>query len=268
MVYQSDSEDIVTIRSESEWYSRIKEAIRLQRLQMYYQPVVELRTGKLYCQEALIRYVGDNGLRHLPGEFLPAAERFSLMPEVDQYVIRRVLAELASQSGEQIAINLSGQSIGRSDLCEFIKTALQESNVEPRRVIFEITETVFIKNLERAHLLVTELQKLGCTFFLDDFGAGFSSLSYMRNLPVDAVKIDGAFLKNIESNPVDFALLQSINEIAHLLGKRTVAEHVNSESIRQLLEEIGIDYGQGYYLGRPEPHGSLTELGPTWSQQA
>jgi diguanylate cyclase (GGDEF)-like protein len=260
MVYQSDSEDIVTIRSESEWYSRIKEAIRLQRFQMVYQPVVELRTGKLYCQEALIRYIGDNGLRHLPGEFLPAAERFSLMPEIDQYVIRRVLAELATQSGEKIAINLSGQSIGRTDLYEFIKTALEESNVEPRRVIFEITETVFIKNLERAHLLVTELQKIGCTFCLDDFGAGFSSLSYMRNLPVDVVKIDGAFLKNIESNPVDFALLQSINEIAHLLGKRTVAEHVNSESIRQLLEEIGIDYGQGYYLGRPEPR-SIAECG-------
>ncbi len=260
MVYQSDSEDIVTIRSESEWYSRIKEGIRSQRFQMYYQPVLELRTGKLYCQEALIRYVGDNGRRHLPGEFLPAAERFSLMPEIDQYVIRRVLAEPPSQSGEKIAINLSGQSIGRSDLCEFIKTVLQESKVEPRRIIFEITETVFIKNLERAHLLVTELQKVGCTFFLDDFGAGFSSLSYMRNLPVDVVKIDGAFLKDIESNPVDFALLQSINEIAHLLGKRTVAEHVNSESIHQLLEEIGIDYGQGYYLGRPEPH-SIAECG-------
>jgi diguanylate cyclase (GGDEF)-like protein len=263
MVYQSDSEDIVAIRSESEWYSRIKEAICLQRLEMFYQPVVELRTRKLYCQEALIRYVGDNGLRHLPGEFLPAAERFSLMPEIDQYVIRRVLAELPNQSEEKIAINLSGQSIGRSDLSEFIKTTLEESKIEPRRVIFEITETVFIKNLERAHLLVTDLQKIGCTFFLDDFGAGFSSLSYMRNLPVDAVKIDGAFLKNIESNPVDFALLQSINEIAHLLGKRTVAEHVNSESIHQLLEKIGIDYGQGYYLGRPEPRGSLIEIGRT-----
>jgi len=266
MVYQSDNGDIATIRSESEWYSRIKEAIGFQRFQIYYQPVVELRTGKLYCHEALILYVGDNGRRHLPGEFLPAAERFNLMPEIDQYVIRRVLAEPPSHSEEKVAINLSGQSIGRSDLCEFIKGVLEESKVEPRRVIFEITETDFIKNLERAHLLVTDLQKVGCTFFLDDFGAGFSSLSYMRNLPVDVVKIDGAFLKNIESNPVDFALLQSINEIAHLLGKRTVAEHVNSENIRQLLEEIGIDYGQGYYLGRPEPHANLTELGHTWSK--
>src|SRR5260370_12402011 len=218
MAYQSDSQEIVTIRSESEWYSRIKEGIRSQRFQMYYQPVLELRTGKLYCQEALIRYVGDNGRRHLPGEFLPAAERFSLMPEIDQYVIRRVLAEPPCQSGEKIAINLSGQSIGRSDLCEFIKDALEESKVEPRRVIFEITETVFIKNLERPHLLVTELQKIGCTFFLDDFGAGFSSLSYMRNLPVDVVKIDGAFLKIIESNHLAFAFIQSTNAISHLLS--------------------------------------------------
>jgi diguanylate cyclase (GGDEF)-like protein len=268
VVYQSDSEDIVTIRSESEWYSRIKEGIRLERFQMYYQPVVELRSGKLYCQEALIRYVGDNGLRHLPGEFLPAAERFSLMPEIDQYVIRHVFAELSSQSPEKIAINLSGQSVGRSDLGEFIKTALEESNVDPERIIFEITETAFIKNLERAHLLVTDLQKIGCTFSLDDFGVGFSSLTYMRNLPVDVVKIDGAFLKNIESNPVDFALLRSINEIAHLLGKRTVAEYVNSESVHRLLDEIGIDYGQGYYFGRPAPLGSLAELGRAWSQES
>jgi len=261
VVYRSDSEDIVTIRSESEWYSRIKEGTQQGRFLMYYQPVVELRTGKLYCQESLIRYVGDTGLRHLPGEFLSAAERFNLMLDLDQYVIRRAIAELPNQSAEKIAINLSGQSVSRSDLCDFIKSALQRSNVEPSRIIFEITETVFIKNLERAHLLVTELQKIGCTFSLDDFGAGFSSLSYLRNLPVDVVKIDGAFLKNIESNPVDFALLRSINEIAHLLGKRTVAEHVNTERIHKLLDEIGIDYGQGYYFGRPAPLGSLAELG-------
>jgi diguanylate cyclase (GGDEF)-like protein len=267
VLYRSDSEEIVTIRSESEWYSRIKEGFRKHRFQMYYQPVVELRTGKLYCREALIRYIGDNGLRHLPSEFLPAADRFGLMLELDQYVIRRVFAELPNQSGEKIAINLSGESVSRPDLCEFIKTALEEFGVDPRRIIFEITETVFIKNLERAHLLVTELQKIGCTFALDDFGAGFSSLSYMRNLPVDVVKIDGAFLKNIESNPVDFALLRSINEIAHLLGKRTVAEYVNSESVHQLLDKIGIDYGQGYYFGRPAPPGSLTELSRDWPAQ-
>jgi diguanylate cyclase (GGDEF)-like protein len=264
VLYRSDSEEIVTIRSESEWYSRIKEGFRKHRFQMYYQPVVELRTGKLYCREALIRYIGDNGLRHLPREFLPAADRFGLMLELDQYVIRRVFAEVPNRSGEKIAINLSGESVSRSDLSEFITTALEESGVDPRRIIFEITETVFIKNLERAHLLVTELQKIGCTFALDDFGAGFSSLSYMRNLPVDVVKIDGAFLKNIESNPVDFALLRSINEIAHLLGKRTVAEYVNSESVHQLLDKIGIDYGQGYYFGRPAPPGSLTELSRAW----
>jgi diguanylate cyclase (GGDEF)-like protein len=264
VMYRSDSEDIVTIKSESEWYTRIKEGFRQRRFQMHYQPVVELRTGKLYCREALIRYIGDNGLKHLPEEFLPAADRFGLMTELDQYVIRRVFAELPNRSGEKIAINLSGQSVSWPDLCEFIKTALETTGIDPRRIIFEITETVFIKNLERAHLLVTQLQKIGCTFALDDFGAGFSSLSYMRSLPVDVVKIDGAFLKNIESNPVDFALLRSINEIAHLLGKRTAAEYVNSESVHQLLGEIGIDYGQGYYFGRPAPLGSLTELGRTW----
>ncbi|PWT87134.1 MAG: hypothetical protein C5B58_00150 [Acidobacteria bacterium] len=260
VMYRSDSKDIVTIRSESEWYSRIKEGIQQDRFLVYYQPVVELRTGKIYCQEALIRYVGDSGLRHLPGEFLPAAERFSLMPELDRYVIQRVLAEAPDQSVEKIAINLSGQSVSGSNLCDFIKSAIQRSNVEPKRIIFEITETVFIKNLEQAHRLVTELQKIGCTFSLDDFGAGFSSLSYLRNLPVDVVKIDGAFLKNIESDPVDFALLRSINEIAHLLGKRTVAEHVNTDRIHKLLDEIGIDYGQGYYFGRPAPRGSLASL--------
>lgn len=266
VMYRSDSEDIVTIRTESEWYARIKEGIQQDRFLIYYQPVVELRTGKFYCHEALVRCVSDTGLRHLPGEFLPAAERFNLMPELDQYIIRRVFAEFPNQSVEKIAINLSGQSVSRSDLCDFIKSALQRSNIEPERIIFEITETAFIKNLERAHLLVTELQKMGCAFSLDDFGAGFSSFGYLRDLPVDVVKIDGAFLKNIESNPVDFALLRSINEIVHLFGKCTVAEHVSTERVHKLLDEIGIDYGQGYYFGRPAPLGSLAELGRSWPE--
>jgi diguanylate cyclase (GGDEF)-like protein len=264
-LYRSDNEELIIIRSEAEWFPRIKEGLRQQRFQIYYQPIVELRSGRVYCQEALIRYIGDNGLRHLPGEFLPAAERFNLMLELDRYMVRRVLSEFPHRSGEKIAINLSGQSVSKPELCDFIRSALREADVDPKRVVFEITETAFIKNLNQAHALVTELRKLGCTFSLDDFGSGFSSLSYLRNLPVDVVKIDGSFLKNITTDSVDLALLRSINEIAHLLGKRTVAEYVSSENIRQLLNEIGIDYGQGYHFGRPAPLGSLSQLGRNWS---
>jgi len=264
-LYRNDSEELVIIRSEAEWFPRIKEGLRQQRFQIYYQPIVELRSGRIYCQEALIRYIGDNGLRHLPGEFLPAAERFNLMLELDRHMVGRVLSEFPHQTGEKIAINLSGQSVSHPDLGDFIRDSLREAGVDPKRVVFEITETSFIKNLNQAHALVTELRKIGCTFSLDDFGSGFSSLSYLRNLPVDVVKIDGSFLKNITTDSVDLALLRSINEIAHLLGKRTVAEYVNSENIRQLLNEIGIDYGQGYHFGRPAPLGSLSQLGRTRS---
>jgi EAL domain-containing protein (putative c-di-GMP-specific phosphodiesterase class I) len=136
---------------------------------------------------------------------------------------------------------------------DFIASCLLRLKIDPKRIIFEITETVFIKNLEQASEVVDGIRALGCTFSLDDFGSGFSSLRYLRDLPVDIVKIDGSFVRNINSDRIDLTLLRSMNEIAHLLGKRTVGEFIESEEISRSLRDIGVDYGQGYYFGAPAP---------------
>ena len=136
---------------------------------------------------------------------------------------------------------------------DFITSCLRRLKIDPKRIIFEITETVFIKNLEQASEVVNEIRALGCEFSLDDFGSGFSSLRYLRGLPVDIVKIDGSFVKNINSDRIDLTLFRSMNEIAHLLGKRTVGEFIESEEMSLSLRDIGVDYGQGYYFGVPAP---------------
>jgi EAL domain-containing protein (putative c-di-GMP-specific phosphodiesterase class I) len=143
--------------------------------------------------------------------------------------------------------------VSNPNTVEFIASSLRRMKIDPRRIIFELTETVFIKSLEKACEVANQIRALGCTFSLDDFGSGFSSLRYLRSLPVDIVKIDGSFVKNIQSDQIDFTLLRSMNEIAHLLGKRTVGEFVESEEMSGCLKELGVDYGQGYYFGAPVP---------------
>jgi diguanylate cyclase (GGDEF)-like protein/PAS domain S-box-containing protein len=253
LLYRSDSEELSAIRAEAEWFGRIKRGFAQERFHLFYQPIIDLKTGESYCAEALIRYLDERGVWHAPAEFLPAAERFHLMNELDQFVIRRVLSEYADERRGRVSINLSGQSVSNPNTVEFIASSLRRMKIDPRRILFELTETVFIKSLEKACEVVNEIRALGCTFSLDDFGSGFSSLRYLRSLPVDIVKIDGSFVKNIRSDQIDLTLLRSMNEIAHLLGKRTVGEFVDSGEMSRSLKELGVDYGQGYYFGAPVP---------------
>ncbi|MBV9997604.1 MAG: EAL domain-containing protein [Verrucomicrobia bacterium] len=253
VLYKGNSEELVRIKSGAAWYSRITEGLFQGRFELFYQPIVDFKRNRLFCSEALLRYRAGDGKIHLPGEFLPAAERFRLMQQLDSYVLARVLTTLRENPTSRVAINLSGQSVSDPEMHGYIRTHLAESGVDPKRVIFEITETVFITNLCQARRLVEELRAIGCGFALDDFGSGFSSLSYLRSLPVNIVKIYGGFVKRIASDSVDFTLLRSIHETAHLLGKQTVAEFVNSKKTCALLKQIGVDYGQGFYLGRARP---------------
>ena len=253
LLYRSDSEELSTIRAEAEWFGRIRRGFAQDRFYLFYQPIIDLKTGERYCSEALIRYLDEHGVWHAPGEFLPAAERFHLMNELDQFVLTRVLSEYADERRGRVSINISGQSVSNPNTVEFIASSFRRMKIDPRRIIFELTETVFIKSLEKACEVVNEIRALGCTFSLDDFGSGFSSLRYLRSLPVDIVKIDGSFVKNIQSDQIDLTLLRSMNEIAHSLGKRTVGEFVESEEMSRCLKELGVDYGQGYYFGAPVP---------------
>jgi len=253
--YHAENEELLSIRRSAEWYHRVQEACRKpdENFTIWYQPVRHMSDSSLLCYEALLRIRGAEGVLHFPAEFIPSAERYNLMSQIDRVVIYAVLRDLAEYPQLCVAINLSGNSVTEPGMADFIATAFAATHVDPARVIFEITETVFITNLAAAQALVHELQALGCLFALDDFGSGFSSLNYLKNLPVNVVKIDGSFIQRIGDDAVDYALLRSINEIAHLLGKYTVAEYVDSAATLELLAAIGVDYVQGFFMGRPAP---------------
>jgi EAL domain-containing protein (putative c-di-GMP-specific phosphodiesterase class I) len=192
--------------------------------------------------------------------FLPAAERFDLMPIVDRWIITRtfsLIAETLKHQGRgaiaQCAINLSGTTIGDESLLPFIKTQLTLHHLPPEVICFEITETAAISHFPTAMQFISELRHLGCRFALDDFGSGMSSFSYLRSLPVDYLKIDGVFVRDLANDPVNRSLVGNINDIGHLLGKYTIAEHAENDSTLDYLRKLGVDYAQGYGISRPVP---------------
>lgn len=191
----------------------------------------------------------------MPAGFLPTAERFGLSAEIDAWVIRHAIQHLAyvrSQGANiRYALNLSGQSITAPLIAELIPAMLQQTKLAPAALTFEITETAAIGDMAMATTLLSHLRSLGCQTALDDFGSGMSSFAYLRELPVDIVKIDGRFVRNLAENTIDQAMVKAMNEIAHAMGKQTVAEFVEAETHFNVLRELSVDYGQGYYLGKP-----------------
>jgi EAL domain-containing protein (putative c-di-GMP-specific phosphodiesterase class I) len=212
----------------------------------------------MHC-EVLIRLRDEQGALIPPGLFLPAAERFNLMSAIDRWVVTQVLAREASESccdiniDCMIAINLSGASLGDERFLAFLREALTNPAITPRRLCFEITETAAINNLSRAAAFMLELKTFGCRFALDDFGSGLSSFGYLKNLPVDYLKIDGALVKGVVESRTDLAMVKAINEIGHTLGIQTIAEFVENSEIRDKLAQLGVDFVQGYGVERPRP---------------
>jgi len=185
-----------------------------------------------------------------------------LIGELDRWVVGRTLQWLCEsphvvEGLELCSINLSGQSLDDKELLRFLERAIPASGVPPERLCFEVTETAAISNLCAAASLMGSLRSLGCRFALDDFGSGLSSFAYLKTLPVDFLKIDGFFVKDIADDPIDHAMVKSINDIGHVMGKRTVAEFVDSRAILKVLGEIGVDYAQGYVIGEPSPIDNL-----------
>jgi EAL domain-containing protein (putative c-di-GMP-specific phosphodiesterase class I) len=198
----------------------------------------------------------DNGGLIMPGGFLPTAERFGLSLDIDRWVIVNAIETLAGQRAIQpelcYAINLSAQALNTPAICDLIQDKLRATGLDPAALIFEVTETAAIADLNAASALLARLRALGCRTALDDFGSGMSSFAYLKELPVDIVKIDGRFVKHIATSAVDKAMVRAMNDIAHALGKETIAEFVEDEAAFQTLVELGVDYGQGYHLGRPD----------------
>ena len=250
-----DRGNIEAMSADIGWVRRIRRAIAEDRFVLALQPVVRCRDRVVHAYEVLVRLQDEHGELVQPGGFLPSAERFGLMADIDRWVVRRALRILASQRSGQTcpryAVNLSAQSVGDPTLLRFITHMLEETGVDPACVIFEITETVAITSMACAKALLEGLRALGCGTALDDFGVGYSSFAYLKDLPVDQVKIDGSFVRGLEHDRLKQAMVRAMNEVAHALGKETVAECVETEAALTMLREIGVDYAQGFLVGRP-----------------
>jgi EAL domain-containing protein (putative c-di-GMP-specific phosphodiesterase class I) len=221
---------------------------------LYFQPIMSLKSGDISHYEVLLRL--DDGADVLePGSFLPAATRFGLMPDVDRWVIAHALARLAElrrvMPELRFTINVSGASFVDGRLDAYVAEQLESHELPPGAVVFEITEQVAVGSFTDATRQIRALMALGCEFAIDDFGAGYSSLNYLKQLPMQYIKIDGAFIGRLIDSPVDQVIVRAIADIARALGKRTVAEFVGSEAAVALLQKLGIDYAQGYHIGRP-----------------
>lgn len=259
-VYSAEDSHMARRQGEMDWVQRITLALEQDKFCLYLQPIVSLRDDS--CKEkyeVLVRMINNDGDIVLPSDFLPAAERYNLVSEIDNWVIAGTFEMLSSLSKAQldnidcININLSGPSIGSSALLDYIITISGQKNVPLEKICFEITETAAIANLGNARQLITELNGRGCRFALDDFGAGLSSFGYLRSLPVEYVKIDGVFVRDMVVDSADLAMVKSIHQMAHTMGVHTVAEWIESPEVYEMCREIGIDYGQGNAIAAPVP---------------
>lgn len=258
MHFQYYREDISPRKRVAEWIPRIAEALEEDRFCLYYQPIVPLggnrAGGKHY--EALVRMLDKRGQIIAPGKFIPVAEHYGLIDDIDRWVIDRVIKTLCGLSrrqrkGLRISVNLSGLTIGDEGFRDYVLKRIDDANLDPRHLQFEITETAAIRQFDRAVELIHVLKAKGCYFSLDDFGSGLSSFAYLKQLPVDYLKIDGAFVRNMELNNVDFSMVSTINHLAHMMDITTVAESVENQAQLAMLEELGVDHGQGFFLTPP-----------------
>lgn len=256
-IFEHNDVTLATHKLETGWVQRISEAMEADRLQLYAQKIVPLGPHPIVHEryEILIRMIDENGELVLPAAFIPAAERYHLMSDIDRWVVRTAITALQDWNTEEVvfAINISGTSLGDTGFLEFILMWIARSGVAARRLCFEITETAAVANFYQAREFIATLRDIGCGFALDDFGSGLSSFAYLKNLPVDYLKIDGNFVRNIAENPVDYALVKCIQEMGAVMGIKTVAESVDDPAILPKLRTLGIDYAQGYIVGRPMP---------------
>ena len=252
-----DVANVAMISQDMGWSRRIRDAIENDRFVLVIQPIQETRHRSVTLHEVLVRIRDDVGGTIMPSGFLPVAERFGLAAEIDRWVIQHSIVALAAirrhEPHWRFAINLSGASLGDKDLANMIRQKLEASDLEPSALTFEITETMAIADIDKAERLLSQIKEIGCATALDDFGSGMSSFAYLRDLPVDYVKIDGRFVSKMAHDPVDEAMVRAMNDIAHALGKQTVAEYVENEAILTKLVDLQVDFLQGYHIGRPVP---------------
>ena len=251
--YSKDDVQNTTLQTGLEWGHEIRQALQQNSIELHYQPIWDFKKNKVSYFEALLRLKIDNKLIY-PDQFIPSLEMLNDTFLMDQCVIRNAFASVATHSElNRVAINLSAQSFLDERLLPLIESSLEQYQVSPTRIIFEITESASINNLEATRKMIIKLNGLGCHFSIDDFGTGFSTFNYLKQLPAQHVKIDGSFVRDMLNDPIDLALVKAINDISSSLDKRSIAEYVENEDIFLALKEIGVDYGQGYFIARPTP---------------
>ena len=256
--FQENDIDLMRRRREMQWAARINNALEEDRFELFRQTIQPLQSqeeGAHY--EILLRMRDENGGIISPGLFIEAAERYGITPNIDRWVIRSAFRWLVSEADERerlalCSINLSGQSFGDEKFLPFVIDQFQMSGIDATKICFEITETAAIASYSQANRFINALKELGCKFALDDFGTGLSSFGYLKHFPVDFLKIDGSFVKEILHDPIDREMVRSINEIGHLTGKKTIAEFAENEEIITMLRGMGIDYAQGYGVSEPK----------------
>ncbi len=266
-IYQDDDQEMSRRRGEMQWVSRIHDAFDKGHFELTFQPILALRAAAGppgVHLEILTRMRDRNHGAIPPGAFLPAAERFQLMPRIDRWVVRETFRCLRDHQActdalAMCAINLSGHSIGERELLEFILKELKRSRLPPEKICFEITEAAAVANLSQAVPFIKGLRSHGLRFALDHFGSGMSSFAYLKNLPVDFLKIDGDFVREIARDPVDRSMVEAINQVGHVMNIRTIAEFVESDAILGAVREIGVDFAQGYAIAVPAPLSHLPE---------
>ena len=267
-IYHADDAETVKQHGEMQRVTQIHKALDEDRFILYAQPIATAMksTMGLHHYEILLRMEGEEEKTLIPAEFLPVAERYNLISKIDRWVIKNAIKLLGAYPDflsdiGMCSINLSGASFTEDRFLDFVLDTLKEADIPPGKICFEITETVAISNLATASQFISALKEFGCQFALDDFGSGLSSFAYLKNLEVDYLKIDGIFVKDIVDNDIDYAMVKSINEIGHVMGKKTIAEFVENDEIRDKLIDIGVDYVQGYGIGKPEPFDGVVSQG-------
>lgn len=261
-VFSKEDTEMLTLRSAIHWVPLIRDALANNKFLLVFQPVLDIKNKCISHYETLIRMIGDDGKLVEPINFIPVAEKMGLIHDIDLWVVNRaidILHELPEKHKDiSFNINLSSYAFQDTALLPLLREKLDKTGIEARRITFEITETAAVANFSQTRDMIMNIRELGCQFALDDFGSGFSSFNYIKEFPVDYLKIDGAFITNLLHDPIDQTLIKSMIEIARKLNKKIVAEFVENRKVLDLLMQYGTDYAQGYFIGKPSPQ--LEEL--------
>lgn len=262
-IYSRQDQSVQKHQRYTYWVKEIENAIRYDYFKLYYQPILSLNNSQEHHYEIFLRLVDERGKIFTPSQFLPAAERYNLMLELDQWVISHFFSHICSLLYYQPTpicydyltynLNLSGETINNENFLDFIKYQFSLYQIPHQLICFEITETVAVENLSQAQRLIYEIKNMGCKIALDDFGSGMSSFRYLKHLPVDYLKIDGSLVKDIDHDSIDCTMVSAIHQMSHVMGIKTVAEYVANEKVLAKIKEIGIDYAQGFAIAYPQP---------------